>query len=111
MSAQKKITINLPSGNQWVLDPWVSFGKLQNVNEETTPHQLMIVFTDSWSYPYPVSVDSLAEVPAVDVMKVLNVFEKGVLPLYASMGSTTESPGTSSPQSTKARESRSPTGT
>ena len=93
------VSIDLPGGGTWDLvvpRRWKEVREFRrNIPPEADPQDMsdyaLAAVTRSWSFPEPVSVDSIGNRDAIDVMAALEVFNSSILPLLTGRPSLKQS--------------------
>ena len=86
-------TIELPSGGTWDIIVKPKWGRLKGIRATEDPTELIAMLTSGWSFPEPVTVETIDEERDVeDVIAILQAINTAVLPLLSALGEVETKP-------------------
>lgn len=84
--------VKLPSGGWWEIDTNPKWGKMKGLKTTSDPNALLVALTAGWSLPIPPSLEAIdAECSVADVIAVMEVVNRDVLPLFERLRKRTAS--------------------
>ena len=77
--------VELPSGGTWTLNTAPKYREVRVLAGQEDERAILAALTVGWSFPEPVTAESIDERDFLDVATVLDVVETDVLPLFSGL--------------------------